>query len=159
MPDLKSQKVLAAKILKCGTSRVWLDPTRGGEIQEAITSADIRRLISSGVIAEQPKHGISSARRMKIVGQKIKGRRKGIGSHKGHGKTRMPRKRMWIKRIRALRDELRKLQPSLSKKNYRLLYRMAKAGVFRSRHHLLTHVEKEGLLKKDEEKGKEEKQK
>ncbi|MBS3050620.1 MAG: 50S ribosomal protein L19e, partial [Candidatus Aenigmarchaeota archaeon] len=85
---MKSQKTMASKIMKCGASRVWLDPTRTADIDEAITSEDVRRLIRDGVIAEKPKQGLSSFRKNKIARQKKKGRRRNRGSVKGKKGTR-----------------------------------------------------------------------
>ena len=48
MPSL--QKRLAAQVLKVGQSKVWLDPEHLKEIKEAITKADIRKLIMKGWI-------------------------------------------------------------------------------------------------------------
>jgi len=58
MTDLKSQKTMAAKIMKCGLSKVWIDPSRISDIADAITSADIRRMIKSGMIKKEQKTGV-----------------------------------------------------------------------------------------------------
>ncbi len=60
MPDLRSQKILSSRILKCGVTRVWFDPARANDIAEAITSDDIRKLINDDIIVALPKRGISS---------------------------------------------------------------------------------------------------
>ena len=44
------QKKIAAKILKVGETKVWLDPTKVKDIEAAITKADIRRMIQKGAI-------------------------------------------------------------------------------------------------------------
>jgi large subunit ribosomal protein L19e len=150
---LNSQKNIAARILKCGRSRIWFDPARIGDIKEAITANDVRRLIKDDVIKALPKRGISSYRRKKIIKQLKKGRRRGKGTRKGKLGTRMPRKRVWIQKIRALRNELRKLRSEgrIEKRIYRNIYMKAKGGLFRSRSHLLTYLEKNDLLKKTKE--------
>jgi large subunit ribosomal protein L19e len=147
---LNSQKNIAARILKCGRSRIWFDPTRIGDIKEAITANDVRRLIKDDVIKALPKRGISSYRRKKIIKQLKKGRRRGKGTRKGKLGTRIPRKRVWIQKIRALRNELQKLRSEgrIEKRIYRNIYMKAKGGLFRSRSHLLTYLEKNDLLKK-----------
>ena len=146
---LSSQKNIAARVLKCGKSRVWFDPARIGDIKDAITASDVRKLIRDGVIKALPKRGISSYRRKKMVKQLKKGRRRGKGTRKGRIGTRIPRKRVWIQRIRALRNELKKLRDSnrIEKRTYRDVYMKAKSGFFRSRSHLLTYLEKNELLK------------
>ncbi|MEM4617014.1 MAG: 50S ribosomal protein L19e, partial [Archaeoglobaceae archaeon] len=57
--------------------------------------------------------------------------------------ARMPRKRLWIIRIRAIRRRLKELKRNgqIDKKTYRLLYRKAKGGEFRSVAHLNAYVE------------------
>ncbi|MBC7219095.1 MAG: 50S ribosomal protein L19e, partial [Hadesarchaea archaeon] len=42
---LDTKKRLAAKILKVGVNRVWIDPSRLGDVSAAITREDIKRLI------------------------------------------------------------------------------------------------------------------
>ena len=46
--DLKNQKRMAADILGCGESRVWIDPNRIEDVADAITRADIRKAIDAG---------------------------------------------------------------------------------------------------------------
>jgi large subunit ribosomal protein L19e len=55
----------------------------------------------------------------------------------------MPRKRMWILRIRALRKALRQMKAEgvVDRRTYRILYRKAKGGEFRSVAHLKSYVE------------------
>jgi large subunit ribosomal protein L19e len=148
--NLSSQKNIAARILKCGKSRVGFDPARMGDIKDAITANDVRRLVKDGVIRALPKKGISSYRRKKMIKQLKKGRRKGKGTRKGRIGTRIPRKRLWIQRVRALRNELQKLRSDgrIEKKTYRNIYLKAKSGFFRNRSHMLTYLEKNDLLNK-----------
>ncbi len=141
---LKAQKEIASRVLGCGTSRVWLDPARMKDIQEAITADDVRRLIKDGAIKASPKTGISNFRKNKVRLQKIKGRRKGKGSKKGKLGTRLQKKKLWVKRIRIIRNTLSELRESrkIDKPTYRSLYMMAKSGFFRSRSHLMLYIEK-----------------
>jgi len=145
------QKVIASKVLKCGKSRVWIDPVRLNDVEDAITTEDVRRLIKDGIIKALPKRGISSFRRAKMVKQKRKGRGKGYGSRKGSAGARTPSKAQWMKRIRAIRRLLRELrkQDVIEKRTYRNMYMVAKSGFFRSKSHLVTHLERNNLLKKD----------
>ena len=149
--DLRSQKNIAARIMKCGKTRVWLDPSRANDISEAITAADIRRLIKDGVIKALPKRGISSYRKKKMAKQKLRGRRKGKGSRKGKIGTRVMKKKTWIKRIRALRKLLKELRASgrIEKKDYRNIYLKTKSGFFRSRSHLMGYLESNEIIKED----------
>ena len=88
--DLKNQKRMAAEILKCGHTRVWLDPNRIEDVADAITRADIRTAIESGTIRALPKKGISRGRARYMAAQKAKGRRRGQGSRKGTARCPYP---------------------------------------------------------------------
>lgn len=141
--EVAAQRRLAAKIMKCGESRVWMDPSKLGEIAQAITAADVRRLISSNIIAETPKMGVSKGRKKYIAAQKRKGRRKGKGSRKGKIGSRFSRKHSWIKTVRAQRQLLKEMLAGgkIDKKTYKNMYCKSKGGYFRSRAHVNAYVE------------------
>ncbi len=148
--DLRLQRRLAAAVLKCGQNRIWFDPTALEDIATAATKEDIRELIERGVIKRKPVKGVCRARINKKRMQKRKGRRRGHGSRKGKKTARMPRKRLWIIRIRAIRRRLRYLRDTgaIDRRTYRMLYRKAKGGEFRSVAHLNAYIEQMGLLKR-----------
>jgi large subunit ribosomal protein L19e len=148
--DLRLQRRLAAEVLDCGENRVWMDPTALDEIANAATKEDIRRLVEEGLIKRKPVKGISRARINYKRMQKKKGRRRGHGSRKGKKGARMPSKRLWILRIRALRRRLKYLRDAeiIDRRTYRILYRRAKGGEFRSVAHLNAYLEAQGLLKR-----------
>jgi len=148
--DLRLQRRLAAEILDCGINRIWFDPSALEEIASAATKDDIRKLIEKGVIKRKPVKGICRVRINKRKAQRRKGRRRGHGSRKGKKTARMPRKRAWILRIRALRRRLRYLRDKglIDRKTYRMLYMKAKGGEFRSVAHLNAYLETHGLIKK-----------
>ncbi len=154
--NLKMQKRLASDILKCGVNKVWMDPTALEEISEAVTRSDVRSLINSKLIRKKPKIGISSGRKKYRMAQKKKGRRKGQGRRKGRKGARTPKKEKWMKKIRALRSELRQLKENgkIERSVYRRYYRQAKGGQFHSRAHLLSHMETDGVLLMKEKKAK-----
>ncbi len=139
---MKLQKNIASRILKCGVSKVWIDPKRIADVKEAITARDIRALIKEGVIIGLPKTGLSNFRKKKLATQKKRGRRKGPGSKKGV--TQKHSKRLWIKKIRALRSVLREYRANgqLDSEVYKQLYRKSKGGFFRSKAHMKSHIEK-----------------
>ena len=147
--DLRNQRRLAAKLLKCGENRVWMDPEQLEEIEKAVTRRDIQNLIKQGIIKARKIRGNSRGRIRKRMLQKRKGRRKGHGSRKGKATARLPKKRAWIKTIRPIRAYLRELRDKglIDRKTYRLYYRRAKGGQFRSKAHVRLHLETEGLLK------------
>ncbi len=147
--DLRNQRRLAAELLKCGENRVWMDPEQLEEIEKAVTRRDIQNLIKQGIIKARKIRGNSRGRIRKRMLQKRKGRRKGHGSRKGKATARLPKKRAWIKTIRPIRAYLRELRDKglIDRKTYRLYYRRAKGGQFRSKAHVRLHLETEGLLK------------
>jgi large subunit ribosomal protein L19e len=147
--DLRNQRRLAAELLKCGENRVWMDPEQLEEIEKAVTRRDIQNLIKQGIIKARKIRGNSRGRIRKRMLQKKKGRRKGHGSRKGKATARLPKKRAWIKTIRPIRTYLRELRDKglIDRKTYRLYYRRAKGGQFRSKAHVRLHLETEGLLK------------
>lgn len=140
--DVSFQKTLAAKIMKCGKTRVYIDPKALDEVAEAITRDDVRMLIKRGLIKKLPKKGNSRARIRKKMKQKQKGLRNGQGSRKGTKNARLASKRRWVKAIRSIRRELRNLkeQGKIDRRTYRKYYRYAKGGMFKNRAHLLIHL-------------------
>jgi large subunit ribosomal protein L19e len=134
MTSLKSQRRLAAKILKVGQNRVWIDPNRMEDAETAITREEIKKLIHEGVIKPLPKKGISHARARILQEKKRKGRRRGVGSRSGAAHAKISKKEAWMNRIRALRKRLRELKVSktITENTYRKLYRMASSGRFSS---------------------------
>lgn len=147
--DLKNQKRMAAAILNCGETRVWIDPNRIEDVADAITRADIRTAIESGTIRALPKKGISRGRTRYRLAQRSKGRRRGPGSRKGTSGARTPTKRDWIQTIRPIRAELKGLRDNgkISRKVYREFYMKAKGGQFKSRKNLISHLQMAGYLK------------
>ena len=147
---LTLQKRLAARILGIGESRVWINPEEYERVEEAITADDVRRLIKDGIIRKIPEQAPSRARWKIRHEQRKKGRRRGPGKRKGCKTARMPRKRQWIMRIRALRKFLKYLRDKgyITRRDYRRLYRLAKGGMFKSVAQLKMHIESEGILKR-----------
>ena len=147
--NLRFQREMAAKILDCGVNRIWIDPDAIEEVAGAATKDDVRELIERGLIKRKPVKGISRARINKRKAQRKKGRRRGHGRRKGRATARMPKKRAWIMRIRALRRRLRELKKNkeIDTRTYRMLYRKAKGGEFRSVAHLNQYLEIHGLMR------------
>ncbi len=147
--DLKNQKRIAAQMLKCGESRVWIDPNKTEDVADAITRSDVRTLISSGTVAARQKRGVSRGRANYLKTQKRKGRRSGQGSRKGRKHARKPSKERWQQTIRPIRRRLKELRDEgvIDTRTYRRYYLRAKGGVFKSRPHLDSHLKAEGILK------------
>jgi large subunit ribosomal protein L19e len=133
---LTTQKRLAAHVMKCGQTRVWMDPDFEDEISLAITRDDIRR-------------GVSRGRARYKLRQKRKGQRSGPGSKKGKSTSKLSSKDRWMMKIRPLRKELRKLRDDgkIAPKVYRELYLKAKGNAFRNTAHLRTYISERRLSK------------
>ncbi len=132
--SLRSQRRLAAEILKVGEGRVWIDPDRTEDVEAAITREEIRKLVHEGVIQSFPKKGVSRARAKVLKEKKKKGLRRGPGGKSGSARAKISKKQAWMKKIRPLRKKLRELKTSraITESVYRQLYNMAGSGVFES---------------------------
>ncbi|MBI4017950.1 MAG: 50S ribosomal protein L19e, partial [Candidatus Aenigmarchaeota archaeon] len=139
---LRNQRRLAAAILKCGSDKVWMDPTKLTEIGQAITRADVRRLIKRGYVVRSRTNEQSRGRARVLRQKKLRGRRSGPGSRKGAAYAGTTKKIEWMKTIRPLRLRLSELRDvdALQQGAYRKLYRMSKAGAFRSTSHLNLYI-------------------
>ncbi|MFX1312862.1 MAG: 50S ribosomal protein L19e [Promethearchaeota archaeon] len=148
--NLKPQKRMAAEILKCGENRIYFDPYLIEDISLAITRDDIRNLIKQGVIKKKYKKGISSYRKKILHQRKKKGRARGLGKRKGTKFARTPKKRTWIKRIRPIRRELKKLRDRklITAATYRKLYKNAKGGMFASVTQLNRFIKEKELIRR-----------
>ena len=148
--NLSNKKRIASQVMKCGTHKVKFDITSLQSIKEAITKSDIRALVKDKIIKKKPDTGVSRSRARKTLKQKRKGRRSGQGRRSGTHKARLPKKREWMNKIRAIRDLLKTLRTKevIDAKAYRLLYRKAKGGYFRSRRHIKLYIEEQNLAKK-----------
>lgn len=148
--QLKSQRRIAAQLLKVGENRVWFDEDRLKEVEEAITKTDIKKLIKGLAIQRKPKKSISGFRRRKKYLQKRKGRQQGKGSRKGTLNARKPRKQEWMTKMRVQRSLLKRLKGNeiIDSRTYRDLYGKSKGGFFRSRRHIMLYLEEQGIFKK-----------
>ena len=148
--SLKSQRRLAAEILKVGEGRVWIDPNRTEEVEAAITREEIRKLVHEKVIQPLPEKGVSRARARVLQEKKRKGLRRGLGRKSGSTGARVSKKQAWMKKIRPLRKKLRELKTSrtITEGVYRQLYNMAGSGVFESTADLERYIKTRGLGRK-----------
>lgn len=145
--SLKSQRRLAAEILKVGEGRVWIDPDRTEDVEAAITREEIRKLIHEEVIQSLPEKGISRARARVLKKKKKEGLRRGPGGKSGSARAKISKKEAWMKKIRPLRKKLRELKASraITEGVYRQLYDMARSGVFVSTADLERYIKTHGL--------------
>jgi large subunit ribosomal protein L19e len=142
MSNLSNQKRLAASVLGCGVNRIWFDPERAADVEGAISRDDLRTLITEGVIRARQKKGVSRGRARERDAKRAYGHRRGPGKRRGAAGARRPSKTQWVQRIRAIRKTMRtlrdegKIDPHL----YRILYRKASGGQFRSIAHMKSQV-------------------
>lgn len=150
MTGLRSQRRLAAQILKVGQNRVWITPERMEDVEAAITREEIKKLIHEGVIKSLPEKGVSRARARILHKKKKKGLRKGPGSRSGAAHAKISKKEAWMTRIRALRKRLRELKThrTITKDMYRRMYKMASSGKFESVADLERYLKAHGLWRK-----------
>jgi len=134
MTNLSGQRRLAARILKIGQNRVWINPERMDDVDGAITREEVRKLIHEKVIVSLPVKGVSRSRAKVIRAKKAKGRRSGPGSVTGGSHAKVSKKERWMIRIRSLRRKLRELKASrvIAETTYTQYYRMAGSGRFES---------------------------
>jgi len=148
--DVKTQKRIAAKILKVGVNRVKIDPESLPDVALAITREDVRRHIDDGDITKSKAKGISRGRARAAAAKKKKGQRIGPGSRKGPKYSRLSSKDRWINKIRAQRKYLKSLRDEgyIDTLSYRKLYLQSKGGLFRSVRYLRNYIAEHGLAKK-----------
>lgn len=150
MTSLKSQRRLAAQILKVGQERVWIDPNRVEDVEAAITREEIRKLIHEGVIKPLKEKGVSRARARVVHEKKKEGLRRGSGSRSGAAQAKISKKEAWMNKVRALRKRLRELKANkiITESTYRKLYTMVKSGRFASIADMERYIKAHGLWRK-----------
>lgn len=152
MKNLDTKKKIAARVLKCSPKKVVLNTESLDRINDAITRADIKSLVSSSIITKEKDKGISRFRAKKRALQKKKGRQRGQGLRKGKATARLPAKETWMYKIRSQRKLLNSLKESevISDSVFRNLYLKAKGGFFRSKRHIKLYINERELVNKKE---------
>jgi large subunit ribosomal protein L19e len=148
--SLKSQRRLAAEILKVGETRVWIDPERIDYVETAITREEIRKLIHEKVVKSLPQTGVSRARTRVLAAKRKKGLRRGPGGKSGPARSKISKKQAWMNRIRPLRRRMRELKVSraITVSTYRKLYDMSESGVFESKADLERYIRTHNMWRK-----------
>ena len=143
--DLNQIKRMAADVANVGYYRISI--VNPEECLQAMTKDDVRALIKKGAIKKKAVKPASKVRARKTLAQKQKGRKKGFGTKKGKVGGRIDSKAEWMKKVRSLRKELKKLKPKMQDEAYRKLYRMIKGSYFRDKSHLKLYMTDKKLWK------------
>ncbi len=148
--SLRSQRRLAAELLKIGLNRVWIDPDRNDDVEVAITRAEIKKLIHEGAIKKLPAKGVSRVRARVLHKKRKQGLRLGPGTRQGSAGAKITKKDAWMRRIRALRKKLRewKVERAITEDAYRQLYMVAGGGRFNSVADMERYAKTHGMWRK-----------
>ena len=145
--QITNQKKMAAQILGCGVHRVWVNPSYLDQVAQSVQKEDIREAIDNGWVKAKAVQGTSRVRALKRLEQKRKGRRTGHGKRSGSANSRNPRKKQWMRTIRAQRQTLKDMREggSIERSQYRHYYLKAKGGSYRSIAHMKTQMGLDGV--------------
>lgn len=134
----RKARMVASRLLKVGESKIWIDPSRGARIAEAMTKEDLRQLIKEGVVKKRHGNEQSRGRARALIAKRRKGRKRGKGKRTGTKKARSGGKKVWIKNVRAQREMLRQIKQGGArlKRPAREIYLMIKGNYFRGKNYV-----------------------
>ncbi len=150
LPDLYLQKRLAADIANVGVNNVKLPEENLDEIKDALTRSDIKKLIDDGKIIIEKKRGISNSRvKLRRKNRRVKGEGRRQGSKNGKKGSRIEPHIVWINKIRKIRQYIKWLRDNgtIDEHTYRLYYRKAKGGTFKSLSDVKNSLKQSGKIK------------
>lgn len=140
--NLKTKRRLVARILGVGANRIKFDSEYLDDVADAITRDNIRSLLTANIIEVRPIKGTSKGRAHHKKSQR---RKRGTkqGSKKGAKGTRIGKKQVYVRKIKALRHRLRvsKGRKEITNQDYWKLYRQVGGNQVRNVAHLRTLIE------------------
>jgi large subunit ribosomal protein L19e len=135
--NLKTKRQLVSRILGVGLDRVKFDPEHLDDVADAITRDNIRSLVTANVIEIKSIKGTSKGR---SFFKKFQRNKRGTkqGSKKGAKGARSGRKQIYVKRIRAMRHQLKvsKGRKEIANDSYWNLYKQVSGNQVRNLAHL-----------------------
>jgi large subunit ribosomal protein L19e len=148
--NLRSQRRIAAQVMKVGINRVWINPEHIEDVEVAITREEIRKLVHEGVIRPASKAGISRVRARILNKKKKEGLRSGPGTKSGARHAKISKKQAWMSKIRVQRRTLKEWKANhlFTEGAYRKLYMMAGSGAFGSIAEMERYSKTHGLRKR-----------
>ncbi|MGI0008022.1 MAG: 50S ribosomal protein L19e [Nitrosopumilaceae archaeon] len=140
--NLKTKRQLVSRILGVGANRVRFDSDHLNDVADAITRDNIRSLVTAKIIEIKSIKGTSRGR---AHFKKHQRRRRGTkqGSKKGRKGARIGKKEVYVKRIRAMRHQIKvsKSRKEITNKDYWNLYKQVGGNQVRNLAHLRSLIE------------------
>lgn len=140
--NLKTKRRLVARILGVGANRIKFDSEYLDDVTDAITRDNIRSLLTANIIEVRPIKGTSKGRAHHKKSQR---RKRGTkqGSKKGAKGTRIGKKQVYVRKIKALRHRLKvsKGRKEITNQDYWKLYRQVGGNQVRNVAHLRTLID------------------
>ncbi len=145
--SLVYQKKMAAKLLKTGKTKIWIDPDAIDDVGIAVTKNDMRKLIAGGKVRAKPRLGISGGRSQIVRLKKQRGLRSGPGSTKG-GVSIDEEK--WMRKVRSQRDFVKLLRKRkiITPTIFRQLYLKVKGNAFENIPQIKNYIKEHELTRR-----------
>ena len=109
----------------------------------------MKHRIVKGLRAKKQNKGTTRVEAKQRLIKKKKGRGGGAGKKGGTKYSKVDKKTMWMRTVRAQRALLKELRDKgqIEKSVYGKIYRRSKGGEFRNKKHMLAYLKDNGLLK------------